>query len=106
MLAEVIAGVASGLSMHGSLAGEEICCLLPAFKGRQIMVAFEMFLEEHPTWPKTLWRRQGGLLQPRVSLPDPSRLSHSNWGCSLFNLTRRVPFPGLDKHPQFIDAGD
>jgi hypothetical protein len=38
--------------------------------GRQIMVAFEKFLEEHPDMAETLRRRHGGLPKPRVSLPN------------------------------------
>ena len=49
MLAEVIASAfAGGLSWRGSLAGKEVYCPPPDFKGRQVMIAFEKFLEENP----------------------------------------------------------
>ena len=49
MLAEVIASAfASGLSWRGSLAGKEVYCPPPDFKGRQVMIVFEKFLEENP----------------------------------------------------------
>ena len=42
MLVEVIASAfAGGLSRRGSLAGKEVYCPLPDFKGRQVMIAFE-----------------------------------------------------------------
>ena len=49
MLAEVIASAfAGGLSWRGSLAGKEIYCPPPDFKGGQVMTALRNFLEEHP----------------------------------------------------------
>ena len=49
MLAEVIASAfASGLSWRGLLAGKEVYCPPPSFKGRQVMIVFEKFLEENP----------------------------------------------------------
>ena len=49
MLAEVSASAfAGGLSWRGSLAGKEVYCPPPDFKGRQVMIAFEKFLEENP----------------------------------------------------------
>ena len=47
--AEVIASAfAGGLSWRGSLAGKEVYGPPPDFKGRQVMIAFEKFLEENP----------------------------------------------------------
>ena len=49
MLAEVIASAfAGGLSWRGSLAGKDVYCPPPGFKGQQVMIAFEKFLEENP----------------------------------------------------------
>jgi Rap1a immunity proteins len=49
MLAEVIASAfAGGLSWRGSLAGKDVYCPPPGFKGQQVMIVFEKFLEENP----------------------------------------------------------
>jgi hypothetical protein len=49
LVAEVIASAfASGLSWRGSLAGKEVYCPPPDWKGHEIMVAFERFIEENP----------------------------------------------------------
>ena len=49
MLAEVIASAfAGGLSWRGSLAGKDVYCPPPGFKGQQVMIAFEKFLDENP----------------------------------------------------------
>jgi len=49
MLAEVIASAfAGGLSWRGSLAGKEIYCPPSDFKGRQVMIALEKFVETNP----------------------------------------------------------
>ncbi len=49
MIAEVIASAfSSGLSWRGSLGGKKIYCPSPGLTAREIMGAFEKFLEDNP----------------------------------------------------------
>jgi Rap1a immunity proteins len=49
VLAEIIASAfASGFSWGGEAAGKQVYCASPDLKGREIMSAFEQFLQDNP----------------------------------------------------------
>jgi hypothetical protein len=70
MVAEVIArAFASGLSWKGTLGGKEVYCPPQGLKGGQVITTLDQFLVSNPG-RKILRRRDGGVAQPSVPMPD------------------------------------
>ena len=71
MLAELIASAfASGFSWGGAAAGKQVYCASPGLKGREIMGAFERFLQDNP---QTAERPYGDAMAATLSRAFPCR---------------------------------